>query len=188
MYLEISGRGTGKSYRLAQAALQYLSQDSRNIVNIVCPTQRQAECVKKQALQISKNPEVADRIRCIKFEREDPAVRGFANVRNFYDEFDFIDFKLQKNDPFFFGDAFQNDYYVTSPARIRDLSKTTIQELAKTDFLIRLLAENKGMHVSFHAWWMWGERNSFNILKEAMIKESGQEAFETEIEGRFIKY
>lgn len=182
MYLEISGRGTGKTYRIAHAVAAYLLEDEKNIANIVCPHLRQAEIVKEnnKAL-LEKN---YNRIRCVTFDRKNAVVHGYRNVKNFYDEFDYLNFNLNKNDPFFFGDAFKDDYYVTTPAKIRDLSKISIQELAKTDFLIRLLLENKGMYCSYVNTMLdpaWLKSYLENYDKEPL------ENFKMEIEGRFIK-
>src|SRR4051794_6767839 len=116
MYLEISGRGTGKTYRLARAIAAYLSENKQNVANVVAASEHGAEWIKEQIKCI---PFESDRIRYTTIDRKNPIVRGYRNVKNFYDEFDRI-FKdpLKKNDPFFFGDLYKDDYYSTTASKV----------------------------------------------------------------------
>jgi hypothetical protein len=182
MYLEISGRGSGKTYRLIQTAKIYVAEDERNIANIVYPTTVQAKRTKELIDHNYKNDPLIKQFHYTSFERKNPVVRGYTNVRNFIDEFDYIKFKI--NNSFFFGDAFKDDYYTTSPAKIRDLSEIPIEEAAKKDFLLRLLLENHGMYVGFVYGQYFITPHFLRTMKESMDTET----FEREIEGKFIKY
>ena len=55
LYLEISARGTGKTYRLIKDATRYLEEDSKNKVNIVTVTNHQAKRIKQLIGEYFKN-------------------------------------------------------------------------------------------------------------------------------------
>jgi hypothetical protein len=192
MYLEIGGRQSGKTTRLIKAARQYVELDERKMANVIVPNEQAAVNIRNR---IEETIGKTSQFRYTTPERKNAIVRGYQNVRNFFDEFDFMGFTVKKNDPFFFGDEFQNDYFFTSPSKIRDLGAVPIQELAKTDFLIRLLLENHGMYCAFvntmadPAW--INSLKEFAVIDEKIsLKEFEKkyEQFEAEFEGRFLKY
>lgn len=178
MYLEISGRGTGKTYRLIEAAKAYVALDYRNVPNIILPTQGHAERLKEFVETNNKNNPAVEQFNYTIPGRKNFIVRGYNNVRNFFDDFDFMNITF--NDV---GFSYQDDYFCTTPARVRDLSNISIQQAAKTDLLLRLILENHGMYCSFI-----NPMFDPSWLKPIAEKYQDDDAFEKEIEGKFIKY
>lgn len=159
MYLEISGRASGKTSRLIAAIKNYLRKNPSGTAIIVsCSFRIEAE-IKKS---ISKaNPEFCKRLLTSK---ESQNVRG----KYFYDEFDFIEnIKISKK-----------NYYSGTPKRKRTLEE--LEHPAANDNLARLLQLNKMKNVNYKA------PPSF-LLSYKENPFFAQDAFETEILGNYIK-
>lgn len=178
MYLEISGRATGKTTRLIDAAHRYLSEDEKNIANLIFSTKESAEMVKKK---IGENK----RIRYTMPERKDPIIRGYANARNFFDEFDWMKLDFEREGAFFYTTT-KEDYYVTTPRFVRHMDKTYLMRMAKDDLLLRLLCENKGVYNSAVS--LSHDPSWLEPMKEAIVEKAGQEIFDREIRGVFLEY
>ena len=188
MHLEISGRQTGKTRRLAKAVVDFILPSTGNIANVVVTQESDAKIIKNYIKEIlafsspSDTPNHFDpQVRFTTPERKNAIIRGYGNVRNFYDDFDFMEFNWKKDGTFFYT-TIENDYYVTTPAKIRDLSKISIQQAAKDDFLLRLLLENHGMYVSFV------NPNSDPAWTEAMKRNMEVDTFDREMNGKFLKH
>lgn len=101
MYLEISGRASGKTSRLTSAAVDYVLADFNNHSVIVTIDQNHREYIKKRAVPINR----MHFYTCSQEYRRD--FLGISNVRFFFDEFLFFN----KN----WYDFDENGYYVSTP-------------------------------------------------------------------------
>ena len=128
IYIEISPRGTGKTYRLVKHATQYLEYDSKNKVNIIVPTERCGKNIKRLIGEYFKN-----RI----FVNEKIISDNELNIKCYYDEFDYNN-NLREVDLL--------GYYCTTPSKIRYLKD--LDSLKKDDFLIKILVANEGKYVT----------------------------------------
>ena len=113
MYVDVTERQTGKTYRLIENMFYYLKQDKKNIANIVSPNQDYLDdLIMKIITHKYYNKKFTTRIifslKMIKV----------GNVRNYVDEFDFI-----KKDKIFID---KNAYYCTSLHDHKEISLNII--------------------------------------------------------------
>lgn len=118
-------------------------------------------------------------------ERKDSIIRGYGNVRNFFDEFDWMKLDFEKEGAFFYTTT-KEDYYVTTPRLIRNIDRTSLMRMAKDDLLLRLICENKGVYNSAVS--LNHDPSWFEPMKESLIEKAGKEIFDREIKGVFLEY
>ncbi len=173
MYIEISARATGKTYRLIQAVKKYISESPQNIANIITATR-----ISDETLLNNKQVHI---IKANQTTKNIQLPRGFRNVRSFIDDFDHIP-ALDRIPAYFYGTEI-DDYYCTTPSKMRYIGEKSIQELAKDDFLLRLILRNNGMYIS-SAPILYRNLDFVRNYKEKMRSD----AFAVEMEGRFLSY
>jgi hypothetical protein len=161
VYLEISPRGTGKTHRLIKSAIQYLEENSKNKVNIVSPSNRNAIRIKKQIGEYFKN-----RV----FTNENMISDMETYIKCFYDEFDFNS-NLKEVDCW--------GYYCTTPRFIRNLDN-----LDKNDFLIKLIKATNGLIHNYSYLHVLDDHFISDIIKE---KDRTNKQFQTEYLGKWYE-
>lgn len=170
MYLEISPRGAGKTYRLIQAAQNWLNQSSENKAIIYCIA-----------------PERMKKLFPIKAEflsYDSNALRGISpKVKRFFDDFDFF------NDVLLELEIRETDFFVTSPAKIRTVEDIRTAKDANDDFLLKLLKLSGGEYTSFaplHLWDIKLFKSAFSEENETLQeKQNRLLAIEREYNNRF---
>lgn len=128
MYLEISPRATGKTYRLIQHAHKFLTSSVDSKVNIHCRHIRQATFIHDKLIELGHRKE---RIK-LNLTTE-------PGNQNYFDDFDY---NPQYISPYFID---LNGYYCTSIAKKRKLGKED-----ETDFLLNLIKANSGQYTSYY--------------------------------------
>ncbi len=159
-YIELSGRATGKTYRLIKDATQYLDNDSKHKVNIVTSNSRTATHIKKQIGEYYKN-----RI----FLNEKWMSDDSLNIKCYYDEFD-CNKDLVTVD---------TGGYYCSTVKTRNLGNLD----RKNDFLLKLLEANKYKYLSYAN---FGALTGINLSLEDKVKNIP--GFESEYENRIFKF
>lgn len=153
MYLEISGRATGKTKRLCEAVVSHLRQyGSSAMAVIISPSGHRA---KYDALidekyhdmvLVTHDYEIAKE-RLVNHETQESITfedfsfklgMGFGNIKYFFDDFDYGKSEIPTLD---------DGYYVTTPFKIRNLDDWLFW---REDKLLTLLIENNFMYTSVH--------------------------------------
>ena len=180
MYLEISSRQSGKSYRLMTAVRQFLSKDRKNVAIIITPRVEIGKFLKNLGFKYLDMFKYQDRmkffsgeqIRSELFHRE---MIDFSskNKRVFVDEFDFIGDELHGL-PFL---SIVDGYFVTTSKRTRSLEE--IIDKNSQDFMCNLLYINQYKY----------EKHKSMIIDKSISRlydSLGEEIFCLEIMNQFI--
>jgi hypothetical protein len=122
MYLEISPRASGKTFRLITAIETELANNPRGIVSLNTPSFRAFKAVREELKKGFQH-------RLVYRDKEASDLNPV--VRRFYDEFDLIG-GLGNND------IHETGYYVTTAARTRKIEELDFEG----DFLLKLLFRN----------------------------------------------
>lgn len=149
-YLEISGRQTGKTTRLIRAMKNHIDHGGNCIVfcmnykmfTLICELLRESKYIN----------------HVYYYKKVDP-VYEIKNVKNFFDEFDFIDdLKTLK----YFD---ERGYYCTSPCKVRDFGDFQKPEKLNNDLLLQLIA---------YSGFNYESRKNTNISDELGENEQGK--------------
>lgn len=129
MYLEISPRGTGKTYRLIQDATNFLQENPDENIGVNAMSFRAAKIIQDQLVKLGHS-------------REKILLNKILPVasKNYYDDFEWF---KSEGLPISIG---KNDYYCTSIRKKRKYG----QKREPFDFLLSLIEANKGKYVCFH--------------------------------------
>lgn len=178
MYLEISGRRTGKTTRLVRELNTWLLNTSGGYATLVTPNRPMFE-----HLTHGIDPKFRDRVKgCSdietslrwslgKFIFEDARVH-----RIFIDEFDFCN---PRSVP-----IFHNGYYVTTPKFVRS---GTDLEYWRDDILLTLLVESEFCYESHTSLGMFHADGKFDIDRiRGMCNNIGKSKFQCEILSNFV--
>lgn len=141
-YVEISGRGTGKTWRLKQEVNHWINTswlDDTQLAVIYTPSHSQEEFVFEDKYNGGLDARV--------FINKEPdteylqKLNRYYTIRYFYNEFDHLDnVKIERG-----------NYYVTSPRFLRDI-KTFANE---DDTLYKVLRLNNGKYVQYSQWCLY---------------------------------
>lgn len=131
MYLEISPRGAGKTFKIKAAVQSWLAENAENKAVIYCMSPTRTTW--------SNDP----RIKFLEYSKENIQNTRYNafDTRRFFDDFDYF------NDVMLYNVILTNDYYASSSAKIR-----TIKDIKEDkDFLFKLLRLNNGNYFSSFA-------------------------------------
>lgn len=151
MYLEISGRCTGKTRRMCEDIIHHITSTPSSIAFIILPP----HSMKHEILNNISSDYHGRIIFCESFKEAMIKVNSinsisiqrfitnskniFCNPRFYFDEFD-----MMKPDDIM---VVKNGYYVTTPIRIRNMEDWLNW---RNDILLRLIVENNFIHVTVH--------------------------------------
>jgi len=128
MYIELSGRGSGKTYRAGVDIVNWISGSTHNIAVLKAPSKRQAMMMSEYAKDVS--PRIASKriLWWNDFKRNEGKYKD-VNKKFYFDEFDMTPLSSEH--------LFDNGYYATTPLRFRK-----IKDFKSGDFLYDLLKYN----------------------------------------------
>lgn len=129
IYIEISPRGSGKTYRLVKDIINYLNSHPSSDVYVVSPTLRGSDFILNH-----KEIKLCNLSNRIKIAVASDSLHGLNGKRVYYDEFLYIDCRLSVN---------PNGYYC-STARAHKFDKSY-----SSTFLAELLKANDYKYVSY---------------------------------------
>ncbi len=139
LYLEISARVTGKTYRLIKAVNDWLNENQNNIAFIYCVMPNRFKNYPSFKELIEKKN--LNRI----FFNQYTWISCGGPIRKFYDEFEMLGFEVEWNT-----EKFRNyDYFCTSPHKIRTLEDAKKNRENKKDNLLNLIELNNGKVISY---------------------------------------
>lgn len=164
MYLEISGRRTGKTTRLIDAAR--LAAEQHNSVVIVTFNSAQAFHLREKYRLPDNIIITATAGLNVIDEKRD--LISWDLVPYFWEEFEFID-NVRLN---------VNDYYCTTPRNLRSIKDVKKWKNGKReDLLLDLISLNKGIYVKHNNFGILTDKNSYGLMVEE---------FNAELKGHFI--
>lgn len=167
MYLEISSRQTGKTQRLINALRVHLMIHEDNYAVVIGPNLRMTILIREN---------IEDKFQHRVFYGEDPKriydqMIGVdsPSVKWFFDEFDFNPYlNGDYSDPVF--PIYQNNYYVTTPKKVRSIADWEDWE---NDFLLRLIVSNQ-FHYTTHRDFNYLEEQQLGVLRNALMNRVGE--------------
>lgn len=166
IYLEISPRASGKTYRLLQAVNKWLNLSEYNIAFIYTPSgDRLKEISDYQKLIEEKNKK---RVYINQFEWK--SFSYFITIRQFWDEFDY-------NKDFYIGGTNNYHYYTTTAAYVRDLKKID----TKNDKIYKVLKNTNFKYVSYFP------IHNINSYLEAFETDKVQDFYKLEFLNQFYR-
>jgi hypothetical protein len=152
IYLEISGRAQGKTYRLTKAVIKHLQQDLHPlpIAFVYTPTERAYKHIVNRVVEYTSNESLRERIICWGREGDinNASLIKKVNGKRFFDDFD-IRPPSEYKDQWITKTNFkpiEGDYYCTSSFKVRN-PEVFIKD--NNDFLKLLLDFNGGQYESF---------------------------------------
>jgi thymidine kinase len=163
LYIELSPRGAGKTFRLVKHAIEFLENDIKNKVNIVSPSNRTSNYIKEK---------LGKRFKSRVLINKNIKSNSDKNIKTYYEEFDYND-KLKNID--------KCGYYCSSVAKIRNLTK-----LDNNDFLIKLLNCNGGQYSSYMIVGI-DEMNGDKFFEMFTEEEKHSEGFQLEFLNKWME-
>lgn len=154
MYLEISPRGSGKTYRLIKDAANFLQENPDKNIGVNAMSLRAAKSIQDKLFKLGHS-------------REKILLNKILPIasKNYYDDFEWFE---SKSLPISIG---MSDYYCTSIRKKRKYG----QEREPFDFLLSLIEANKGKYVCFHNFYF----ADLELIERAK-KDISKDHFDTE--------
>lgn len=166
IYLEISGRGMGKTHRLIKAVVEHIKNGGTAYVHAMTLRGTKAICDKVTA-QLPQ--EQVERLFSSKTKKNIP-----IGARGFWDDVDFIENNSQI-------EIREGDYYATTPCRVRSFDD--LIDVKTKDILVRLVRFNEGL-------WTAGTPICGGLIDNGFIKDIKlfrKETIESEILAIWLK-